>query len=186
MSHAANNLSPAKTTGLSRAGGFPKPMQRKTMPSSGRRKGRSIVDRTDYKILNILQKDCRQTLRAISEQVSLSPPAVAERIRKLEELGVIRAYQVRIDRTRLDCSITGFIMVASEPDKYAAFCAFCEQASEITEHCHVIGKYNAMLRFAVRDTNALDDLLARIKTYGDSRTSVELKTCFGAKALKYP
>ena len=46
--------------------------------------------------------------------------------------------------------------------------------------------YNAMLRFAVRDTNALDDLLAQIKQYGDSRTSVELKTLFDIKEIPLP
>lgn len=141
------------------------------------------MDRTDYKILNLLQQDCRKTLRAIGEEVGLTPPAVAERIRKLEEDGIIEAYRIRIDRTRLDCGMTGFIMVAPEPEKYAAFCDFCNDAPEITEHYHVIGAYNAMLRFAVRDTNALDNLLTRIKNYGDSRTSVELKTYFSTKVL---
>lgn len=126
------------------------------------------------------------TLRAIGEQVGLTPPAVAERIRKLEEDKVICAYRVRIDRTRLDCGITGFIMVAPEPERYAAFCSFCEQAPEITEHHHVIGNYNAVLRFAVSDTNALDRLLAKIKPFGDSRTSIELKTYFSAKELPLP
>jgi Lrp/AsnC family leucine-responsive transcriptional regulator len=144
------------------------------------------MDRTDYRILNLLQEDCRRTLRAVGEQVALTPPAVAERIRKLEEEGVIDAYGVHIDRTRLDCGITGFILVAPEPEKYAAFCAFCERAPEITAHSHVIGAYNAMLRFAVRDTNALDGLLAEIKRFGDSRTSVELKTYFRVKELPLP
>ena len=126
------------------------------------------------------------TLRAIGEQVGLTPPAVAERIRKLEEEGIIRSYRIGIDRTRLDCGITGFIMVAPEPEKYTAFCAFCERRPEITAHYHVIGHYHAMLRFAVRDTNALDELLSQIKQYGDSRTSVELKTLFAGKELQLP
>ena len=142
------------------------------------------VDRTDYKILNLLQEDCRKTLRVIGEEVGLTPPAVAERIRKLEEEGVIESYRIHIDRTRLNCGMTGFIMVAPEPEKYAAFCAFCERTPEITAHSHVIGNFNAVLRFAVKDTNALDTLLAQIKTYGDSRTSVELKTYFGVKSLQ--
>ena len=144
------------------------------------------MDRTDYKILNLLQEDCRKTLRAIGEHVGLTPPAVAERIRKLEDEGIIRSYRISIDRTKLDSGITGFIMVAPEPEKYTAFCAFCERRPEITEHYHVIGHYNAMLRFAVRNTNALDDLLSQIKLYGDSRTSVELKTVFAAKDLPLP
>ena len=144
------------------------------------------LDRTDYRILNLLQDNCRRTLRGIGDEVGLTPPAVADRIRKLEEEGIIRSYRIQINRTRLDCSITGFIMVAPEPEKYAAFCTFCENEPQITAHHHVIGNYNAMLRFAVKDTNALDVLLARIKRYGDSRTSVELKTFFDAKELPTP
>ena len=49
------------------------------------------MDRTDYQILNILQKDCRATLKSIGDQVGLTAPAVSERTRRLEEQGVIRA-----------------------------------------------------------------------------------------------
>ena len=147
---------------------------------------RTEVDRTDYKILNLLQQDSRITLRSIGEQVGLTPPAVSERIHKLEEDGVIRSFRVDIDRTLLDCSITGFVLVAPEPEKYASFCEFCENTPSIIEHYHVIGVYNALLRFAVRDTKELDGLLSVVKTYGDSRTSVELKTYFSAKELPLP
>ena len=86
----------------------------------------------------------------------------------MEECGVIRSYRIDIDRTRLDCNITGFISVSLEPEKYAAFCVFCEQSPAVISHHHVIGVFNALLQFAVRDTKELDALLAEIKTYGDS------------------
>ena len=123
------------------------------------------MDRTDYQILNILQADSRCTLRHIGDQVGLTPPAVSERIRRMEECGVIRSYRIDIDRTRLDCNITGFISVSLEPEKYAAFCVFCEQSPAVISHHHVIGVFNALLQFAVRDTKELDALLAEIKTY---------------------
>ena len=118
------------------------------------------MDRTDYQILNILQADSRCTLRHIGDQVGLTPPAVSERIRRMEECGVIRSYRIDIDRTRLDCAVIS--------------------------HHHVIGVFNALLQFAVRDTKELDALLAEIKTYGDSRTSVELKTLFDIKEIPLP
>ena len=90
------------------------------------------MDATDIQILNSLQEDCTRTLRSIGEKVGLTPPAVGERIRKMEDEGIIRSYRIRIDRTRLDCGITGFIMVACEPEKYTAFCRFCEQSEMIT------------------------------------------------------
>ena len=141
------------------------------------------MDATDIQILNSLQEDCTRTLRSIGEKVGLTPPVVGERIRKMEDEGIIRSYRIRIDRTRLDCGITGFIMVACEPEKYNAFCRFCEQSEMITEHSHVVGHYNAVLKFAVKDTNALDTLLSNIKKYGDSLTSVELKSYFETKDL---
>jgi len=144
------------------------------------------MDQTDYKILNILQEDCRATLKHIGDRVGLTPPAVSERVRRMEEKGVIRGYQIDVDRDRLDCSMTGFILVAPEPEKYAAFCAFCEKEAAIISHHHVIGVFNAVLRFAVRGTKELDELLSAIKHYGDSQTSVELKTYFKTKEIPIP
>lgn len=141
------------------------------------------MDATDYRILNLLQGDCRMTLRAIGEQVGLTPPSVSERIRKLEDEGIIGSYRVAIDRSKVGYAVSGYILAAPEPEKYAAFCAFCEEHPAVTEHHHLIGSYNALLRFAVRNTGELDRLLSRIKTFGDSRTTVELKALFETKEL---
>ena len=111
---------------------------------------------------------------------------MSERIRKLEDDGVIRSCGIEIDRSRLNCPVTGYIMAAPEPDRYTAFCTFCREHPAIIEHHHLIGNYNALLRFAVRDAEELDKLLSRIKTFGDSRTSMELKTLFRTKELPVP
>ena len=141
------------------------------------------MDRTDYKILNILQADCRTPLKDIGDQVGLTAPAVSERIRKMEEHGIIRGFHIDVDRERLDCSMTGFILVAPEPEKYNSFCEFCQKNPAIISHYHVIGVFNALLRFAVRGTRELDELLSSIKHYGNSQTSVELKTYFETKEI---
>ena len=57
------------------------------------------MDRTDYQILNILQSDSRTTLKSIGDRVGLTAPAVSERIRRMEEKGVIRHFSISIDRT---------------------------------------------------------------------------------------
>ncbi len=141
------------------------------------------MDATDQRILNLLQTDARMTLREIGEQVNLTPPSVSERIHKLEDEGIIEGYRIAIDRAKLGYSVSGYILASPEPAKYAAFCAFCEKHPAITEHHHLIGNYNALLRFSVHDTDELDNLLASIKTFGDSRTSVELKCLFRTKDL---
>ena len=141
------------------------------------------MDATDQRILNLLQTDARMTLREIGERVNLTPPSVSERIHKLEDEGIIEGFSIHVNRAKLGYAVSGYIMAAPEPAKYAAFCAFCEKHPAITEHHHLIGTYNALLRFSVRDTDELDALLSVIKTYGDSRTSVELKSLFHSKDL---
>ena len=149
-------------------------------------KGVTGMDRTDYQILNILQADCRATLKCIGDQVGLTAPAVSERVRRMEEKGVIRDFRIDIDRARLDSGMTGFILVALDPEKYNSFCEFCRNDPGIISHYHVIGVFNALLRFAVRGTRELDELLSTIKRYGDSQTSVELKTYFESKDIPMP
>ena len=141
------------------------------------------MDATDYKILNLLQEDCRMTLREIGEQVNLTPPSVSERIHKMEDEGIIEGYRVAVNRAKIGYAVSGYILASPEPKQYAAFCTFCEKHPAVTEHHHLIGTYNALLRFSVRDTDSLDALLASIKTFGDSRTAVELNSFFYTKDL---
>ena len=144
------------------------------------------MDRTDYQILNLLQRDSRTTLKCIGDQVGLTAPAVSERIRRMEEKGVIKRFSISIDRTLLDCNLTGFILIALFPEKYSQFCKFCEETPAITAHHHLVGKLNGLLRFAVKDTHELDNLLSNIKQFGDSQTSVELGACFEQKDVPLP
>ena len=57
-------------------------------------------------------------------------------------------------------------------------CDFCVQTPEITAFYHMVGNFNVLLRFAVPDVKTLDALVGKIKTFGDSRTSIELQTVF--------
>ena len=141
------------------------------------------MDRTDYMILNILQKDSRTTLKTIGDQVGLTAPAVSERIRRLEEKGVIRSFRIDVDRERLNCGMTGFILVAVDPERYNAFCEFCIKTPAVVAHYRIIGVFNALLHFAVPGTSQLEELLTAIKSYGDSQTSVALKTYFDRKDI---
>jgi len=144
------------------------------------------MDRTDRQILNILQQDCRATLKSIGDQVGLTAPAVSERTRRLEEQGVIRAYRAQLSREQLGYPITGFIWAAPEPDRYDDFCDFCQKHPAVTAHHHTVGVFNALLHFSVRSTQELDSLLACIKRYGQSQTAIALKTYFDTKDIPIP
>lgn len=139
------------------------------------------MDYTDYQILNFLQKDAKTTLKTIGNTVGLTAPAVAERIRKMEDCGIIQNFSIRIDRTQVNCGISGFSLVALNPEVYNKFCLFCKTEPAIISHYHLAGEFNAMIRFAVPDIKSLDILLQRIKQFGNSRTSIELSTYFDYK-----
>lgn len=139
------------------------------------------MDSTDIKILNYLQQDGRASIKEISATVNLSSPAVTERIKRLEEDGVIEGYHADINFLKMGKTIQAFISVDSDPKKYDAFCKFAEDDSRIQSHYHIIGPYNAMLHVACSDSDDLSNLLSQIQFYGMSQTSIILDTPFFRK-----
>src|SRR5262245_47940923 len=85
------------------------------------------LDDVDIRILDLLQQDCKRPLAAIGQDVGLSAPSVIERIRKLEEAGVIRGYVALLDGRRLGKDVTAFIGVSSS---YPRFVEMFETAIE--------------------------------------------------------
>ncbi len=76
------------------------------------------MDTTDLKIINHLKSHGRAPIKEISSVVNLSSPAVTERMKRLEETGVIKGYQAEIDYTKLGKAIQAFVAVDVEPKKY--------------------------------------------------------------------
>lgn len=140
-----------------------------------------MLDSTNRKILNILQRDCKTSTRAIGEEVGLTAPAVSERITRMKEAGIIRGYHADIDESALGCTISAFIKINVPPRSYDAFCRFCEEEPAIVEHHHIIGPENALLRVRLSSSLELGELLEKLRHYGLSNTSVLLSTYFTHK-----
>jgi Lrp/AsnC family leucine-responsive transcriptional regulator len=118
------------------------------------------MDALDHSILDLLQRDGRSTQLEISRTVGLSQPAVAERIRKLEERGVITGYTARVDAKKLGKDITAFIGVTIEHPKY--FEGFAKKVlamPEILEAHRVAGQDSYILKVKTSNTRTLDQLL---------------------------
>ncbi len=136
------------------------------------------MDCTDKKILRILQQNARITIKQIGNEVALTPPAVAERIRRMEEDGIILGYQAKIDTRKLSKSVSAFIGVNVSPKQHDQFIKFCANNDSIIDHYRVIGNYNAMLFVSLYDSTELQILIDEIKKYGTTQTSVVLSTLF--------
>ncbi|MDY7230373.1 Lrp/AsnC family transcriptional regulator [Hyalangium rubrum] len=118
------------------------------------------MDAQDYRIIDMLQRDGRATQLEIARAVGLSQPAVAERIRKLEERRVITGYTARVDATKLGNDITAFIGVNIEHPKY--FENFAQKVltlPEVLEAHRVAGQDSYILKVRTANTRTLDQLL---------------------------
>lgn len=141
------------------------------------------MDRTDIRIMNILQQDCKTPMREIGRQVGLTAPAVSERIAQLRDTGAIRGFHAKLDFSAAGKKLAAYIMINVPPEAYTRFCAFTSECPAITEHHHIIGPYNALLKIHVADSQDLERQLTEIRTFGMSQTAVVLKTYFDQKPL---
>lgn len=118
------------------------------------------LDELDYRLVDLLQRDGRATQLELSRAVGLSQPAVAERIRKLEERGVITGYAARVDASKLGKDITAFIGLSIEHPKY--FEGFAKKVLALPDvlECHrVAGQDSYILKVKTANTKTLDTLL---------------------------
>lgn len=118
------------------------------------------MDWIDHRLVQALQVDGRATQLELSKQVKLSQPATAERMRKLEDAGVITGYAARVDATKLGKDVTAFVGVSIEHPKY--FEQFAKKVLGLDEvlECHrVAGADSYLLKVKTATTGTLDALL---------------------------
>lgn len=121
------------------------------------------MDATDARLLARLQRDGRATQLELAKAVGLSQPAVAERIRKLEEKGILTGYAARVDAAKLGYDVTAFVGVAIEhPRFFAAFGRKVKTLPEVLECHRVAGEDSYVLKVRTRSTRTLDHLLVDV------------------------
>jgi Lrp/AsnC family leucine-responsive transcriptional regulator len=138
------------------------------------------LDSVDRHILALLQENCKLSLVKIGERVGLSAPSVIERIKKLEESGVIRGYTAILDARKLGKDITAFIGVfIDHPKLISRFEKEIDRLEDVQECHHVTGQHTVLLKVKANNTSALEELIRKIRSIeGVSRTetSVVLST----------
>ena len=105
------------------------------------------IDEIDRQVLAELQRDCKRSLKEIGAAVGLSAPSVLERVRKLENAGVIRGYHAMLDARRVGLDISAFIGVSiSDPQLLAAFEEWVDGVAQVMECHHVTGGHTLLLK----------------------------------------
>jgi Lrp/AsnC family leucine-responsive transcriptional regulator len=131
-----------------------------------------ILDRTDWRLLAELQRDGRSTYAELARAVAMSPSAVAERVRRLEEAGVIAGYRAAVDPERVGLTVMAFVRLRYPTGNYRPFHALLDHTPEIVEAHHVTGEDCFVLKVLARSMRHLEEVTGRISGLGAVTTSV--------------
>jgi Lrp/AsnC family leucine-responsive transcriptional regulator len=130
------------------------------------------LDQTDWRLLAELQRDGRASYAELARAVAMSASAVAERVRRLEEAGVISGYRATVDPERVGLTVMAFVRLRYPTGNYRPFHALLDSTPEIVEAHHVTGEDCFVLKVLARSMRHLEEVAGRISGLGSVTTSV--------------
>ena len=134
------------------------------------------IDNTDRKILNLLQKDGRIAASHIGDKLDISIPTVTERIKKMQESGIIQGIHAVLDPKKLDLDVSALITVISESSvHYKEFIKTAEKTPAILQCFSTTGSGSHSLLVVTRNSKTLEELLRNIQSWpGVARTETQI------------
>jgi Lrp/AsnC family leucine-responsive transcriptional regulator len=129
-------------------------------------------DVTNRRILEELQGDGRLSLAELGRRVGLSPPAVAERVQRLERDGAITGYHARVDPRALGYSLTTVIRIRPAPRQIPKVAELARDTPEVVECHRITGEDCFFMKATVRDVAHLEELIDRFVVFGQTTTSI--------------
>jgi Lrp/AsnC family leucine-responsive transcriptional regulator len=130
------------------------------------------LDQTDRKIIGELTTDGRVSLAELGRRVSLSPPAVAERVHRLERAGVITGYRAEIDARSLGFDLTAIVRIKPAPGQLQRIPELAVEIAQVGECHRITGEDCFYLKVYLRSIDELSALLDRFLAYGETTTSL--------------
>ena len=125
-----------------------------------------MLDELDLKILRTLQSNGRTKRNVLAEEVGLSIPSVSDRLKKLEENGIIEGYYTKVKRQAFGFDILAFIVIMMDSSKhYKDLIKHVEKQPNVIECYSVLGEGSHVLKVAVKNTKSLEKLLSDIQTW---------------------
>ncbi len=157
-----------------RAGGTGNPGAGSGVPAAGHAGG--ALDERSWRLLQALARDGRAPLKTLAQATGLSIPATAERLRRLQESGVIGSIGADIDAARAGYPVRAIVgITAAQPGKQRLL-ALLGRAPEVLECHHVAGADSYLMTVVACDLADLERFLGSINGYGETRTSIVLST----------
>jgi Lrp/AsnC family transcriptional regulator, leucine-responsive regulatory protein len=132
----------------------------------------SVLDEIDQALIALLADNARLSTAELARSVGLSAPSVAERLRRLEEDGVVRAYTVELDPKALGYTLTAIVRVRPLPGQLHTVERLLVESPEVVECDKVTGEDCFVARYLLRSIEELDPILERIAQRAQTSTSI--------------
>ena len=132
------------------------------------------MDHLDYQIIMALQSDSKSSMTKLGKEIALSQPAVTERVKKLEERGIIEGYKAIINRKKAKKPVAAFLLFQAKHCN--DFVAYCETIEDVIEIHRISGQYNFLVKVIAETLETLENKINDLGRHGDSTTLVILST----------
>lgn len=143
-----------------------------------------LLDEIGRRLLAELQRDARRPFTDLARLVGLTPPAVAERVRRMEVAGLIQGYHAQVNRGALGWGLTAFVGIRAFPGQDAAIEAFAAEVPEVLECHEVTGEDSYLLKLAAGDVRHLDRVITALAPLGSTRSVLVLSTKVAGKVVE--
>jgi len=132
----------------------------------------ATFDQTDRRIIGELSAEGRLSFAELGRRVNLSPPAVAERVQRLERSGVIAGYRAEIDPAALGYPLTAIVRVKPAPGRLRRIPELAAEIPQVGECHRITGEDCFYVKLHLRSIDELGELLDRFLAYGETTTSI--------------
>ncbi|HUN82851.1 MAG TPA: Lrp/AsnC family transcriptional regulator [Terracidiphilus sp.] len=136
----------------------------------------TLLDHCGRTLLEELQSNARLSVAELGRRIGLSPTATAERLRQMEEIGVLRGYTVEIDPEALGLEVTAFIRMRCDGQHYARLVEYVQTLQEVRECHHLTGGDDFLLKVTTTNMGDLEALIEALLPYGNPVTSLVLSS----------
>lgn len=143
-----------------------------------------MIDEIDKTLLALLQADARTSYAELGRRVGLTTPAVIERVRKIEDAGIITGYRAEIDAAKVGLPITAFVRMSITGVDYSHIIEVAQGSSEVLECHRGTGGDSFIMKIAVSSVEHLQAVIDRLTPYGITTTTIVLSSPVKRRAIK--
>lgn len=135
---------------------------------------KSKVDKLNWKILECLQLNARESFVSIGRKIGLTPPAVAERVKKMEDLGIIKGYKTIVSHSKIGLQLRAIVALRAFVGKLKPFLNKVDTFNEVVNCYRITGNENIIMEVVLKDQFHLEQFIDTLITYGETRTHIIL------------